>query len=119
MADARCVCTERRATRIAQTTPVGAASPHRSPSPVVNDATGPEAHEQHGSAQPATEPINGRTATPSLARPFGSGSHARLEMPYGHRALAIATDLLRYRPGPDRHDDWPIALRSSSPPLVT
>ncbi|KAE8809712.1 hypothetical protein D1007_13601 [Hordeum vulgare] len=52
------------------------------------------------------EPVDGRTATPSLARPSGSASPARPEMPHGLRALAMATELLRYRPGPDRHNDW-------------
>ncbi|KAE8819127.1 hypothetical protein D1007_03114 [Hordeum vulgare] len=95
----------RRATRIAQTAPVDAVGTRRSPSPVVNAATGPEAQEQHGSSQPTTEPADGRTAMPSLATPSGSASRARPERPHGRRALAMATELLRYRPAPDRHDD--------------
>ncbi|KAE8794165.1 Polypyrimidine tract-binding protein-like protein 1 [Hordeum vulgare] len=97
---------ECRATRIAQTAPVSAVGARRSPSPMVNAATGLEAQEQQGSSQPATEPIDGRTATPLLARPSGSASRARLEMPHGRRALAMATELLRYRPAPDHQDDW-------------
>ncbi|KAE8794417.1 hypothetical protein D1007_30863 [Hordeum vulgare] len=27
-------------------------------------------------------------------------------MPHGRRALAVATELLGYRPAPDHHDDW-------------
>ena len=27
-------------------------------------------------------------------------------MPHDRRALAMATELLRYRPALDRHDDW-------------
>ncbi|KAE8780969.1 hypothetical protein D1007_45820 [Hordeum vulgare] len=106
MADARRVRTERRATRIAQTAPVGAADACRSPSPMVNAATSPEAQEQQGSSQPLKEHVEGRTATPSLVRASGSASRARPETPHGGRALAMATELLRYRPAPDRHDDW-------------
>ncbi|KAE8795956.1 hypothetical protein D1007_29150 [Hordeum vulgare] len=106
MADARRLPVERRAIRIAQTVPVGAAGARRSPSPVVNAATNPEAQEQQGSSEPATEHVEGRTATPSLARPSGSASCARPEMPHCCRTLAMATELLRYRPAPDRHNDW-------------
>ncbi|KAE8820098.1 hypothetical protein D1007_01797 [Hordeum vulgare] len=106
MADARRVCVECRATHIAQTAPIGAGDAHRSPLPMVNAATGPEAQEQQCSSQPATEQVDGRTATPSLARPSGSASRARLEMPHGRRALAMATELLRCRPAPGHHDDW-------------
>ncbi|KAE8792859.1 hypothetical protein D1007_32549 [Hordeum vulgare] len=105
MANARRVRAERRATRVSQTTPVGAAGARRSPSPVVNATTGPEVQEQQGSSQPVTEQAEGRTATPSLGRPSGSASRARPEMPHGWRTLAMATELLRYRPAPDRHDD--------------
>ncbi|KAE8784131.1 hypothetical protein D1007_42347 [Hordeum vulgare] len=73
---------------------------------MVNSATGPEVQEQQGSSQPMTEQADGRTTTPSLVQPFGSVSHARPEMPHGRRALAMATELLRYRPAPDGHDDW-------------
>ncbi|KAE8786327.1 hypothetical protein D1007_39833 [Hordeum vulgare] len=106
MADARRVCAERQATRTAQTVPVCAAGACRSPSPMVNASTGPEAQEQQGSSQPATEHVNSRTATSSLARPSGSASRARPEMPHGPRALTMATELLHYRPTPDRRDDW-------------
>ncbi|KAE8766694.1 hypothetical protein D1007_62051 [Hordeum vulgare] len=73
---------------------------------MVNAATGPDAQEQQGSSQPATEPPDGRTATPSLVRASESASRPRSEMPHGWRALAMATELLRYRPAPDRHNDW-------------
>ncbi|KAE8787394.1 hypothetical protein D1007_38667 [Hordeum vulgare] len=73
---------------------------------MVNAATGPEVQEQQGSSQPVTEPVDGRTTTPSLARPSASTSRARPKMPHGRHALAMATELLRYRPAPDRHDDW-------------
>ncbi|KAE8797594.1 hypothetical protein D1007_27249 [Hordeum vulgare] len=86
--------------------PIGAAGVRRSPSPVMNAATGPEVQEQQGSSQLVTEQANGRTATLSLARPSRSASRARPEMPHGRRALAMATELLRYRPAPDRHDEW-------------
>ncbi|KAE8772841.1 hypothetical protein D1007_55102 [Hordeum vulgare] len=106
MADALRVRAERHATRISQTAPVCAVGARRSLSPVVNAATGLEVQEQQGSSQPVTKPVDGCTATPSLAKPSGSTSRARLEMPYGRRLLAMATELLRYRPAPDRHDDW-------------
>ncbi|KAE8783123.1 hypothetical protein D1007_43453 [Hordeum vulgare] len=76
MADARRVHMEHRATRIAEIAPVDDAGTRWSPSPVVNAATGPEVEEHQGSSQPVTEPVDGRTATPSLGRP--SGSHACL-----------------------------------------
>ncbi|KAE8774480.1 hypothetical protein D1007_53140 [Hordeum vulgare] len=78
----------------------------RSPSPVVNAAMGLDAQEQQGSSQPVTEHPDGRTATPSIARASGVASHARPEMPHGRRVLAMATELLCYRPAPDRHNDW-------------
>ncbi|KAE8806843.1 hypothetical protein D1007_16932 [Hordeum vulgare] len=106
MADARRACTECRATRIAQAPPVGPTDARRSPSPMANAATGPDIQEQQGSSQPATEQPDGRTATPSLVRAFGSASRTRSEMPLGRRALAKATELIRYRPTPDRHNDW-------------
>ncbi|KAI5021455.1 hypothetical protein ZWY2020_058185 [Hordeum vulgare] len=106
MADVPRVRAERRATRIAQTTRAGTAGARRSQSPVVNAATGPDVQEQQGSSQPATEHPDGRTATPSLVQTSGSASHARPEMPHGRRALAMATELLRYRPAPDRHNNW-------------
>ncbi|KAE8766885.1 hypothetical protein D1007_61826 [Hordeum vulgare] len=102
MADARRVRAERRTTRIAQTPHDGATGAHWSSSPVVNAATGPEVRDLQGSSQP----VDGRTATPSLARPSGWTLRARLEVPHGRRALAMATELLHYRPTPDRHDDW-------------
>ncbi|KAE8797378.1 hypothetical protein D1007_27486 [Hordeum vulgare] len=73
---------------------------------MVNAASGLEVQEQQGSSQPVTEPVDVRTATPSLARPSGSASRARPEVPHGWRVLAMATELLRYRPAPDRHDEW-------------
>ncbi|KAE8785703.1 hypothetical protein D1007_40552 [Hordeum vulgare] len=106
MADTRRVRAELRATRIARTAPVGAAGARRSSSPVVNAATSPEAQEQQGSSQPPDEHVNGRTAMPSLDRPSGSASRTRPEMPHGRRALAMATELLRYWPAPDCHDEW-------------
>ncbi|KAE8773697.1 hypothetical protein D1007_54038 [Hordeum vulgare] len=105
MADARRVRAKRRTTRIARTAPVGAASVRRSLSPVVNAATSSRAQEQQGSSEPMTEPVNGYTATLSLARPSRSASRARPEMPDGRRALAMASELLHYRPAPDRHDE--------------
>ncbi|KAE8787575.1 hypothetical protein D1007_38393 [Hordeum vulgare] len=78
----------------------------RLPSTVVNVATDPEVQEQQGSSQPVTEQADGRTATPLLARPSGSVPRARPEMPHGRRALAMATELLHYRPTRDRHFDW-------------
>ncbi|KAE8811434.1 hypothetical protein D1007_11819 [Hordeum vulgare] len=106
MADARPVRTERHATRVAKTAPVGAAGARRSPSPMVNAATGPEVQEQQGSSHPVTEQADGYTTTPLLTRSSGSASHVRPEMPHGRCGLAMATELLRYRPAPDRHDDW-------------
>ncbi|KAE8792872.1 hypothetical protein D1007_32565 [Hordeum vulgare] len=106
MGDARRVRVERRTTRIAQTALVGAAGARWSLLPMVNAAAGPEVQEQQGSSQPMTEPVDGRTSTPSLARPSGSASRARSDMPHLWRAIAMATELLRYRHAPDRHDDW-------------
>ncbi|KAE8788481.1 hypothetical protein D1007_37402 [Hordeum vulgare] len=104
MADARLTRAKRCATRVAQRAPTGLASTCRSPSLVVKAATGPDAQEQQGSSQPATEHPDGRTATLSLVLASGSASSARPEMPHGRRALAMATALLRYRPTPDRHN---------------
>ncbi|KAE8774429.1 hypothetical protein D1007_53201 [Hordeum vulgare] len=105
MGDARRARAEHRTARIAQT-PAGPASARRSPSPVMDAATGPDAQEQHDSSQPVTEHHDGRTATPSLVRGSGATSHARPEVPHGRRVLTMATELLRYRPAPDRHHDW-------------
>ncbi|KAE8775261.1 hypothetical protein D1007_52252 [Hordeum vulgare] len=105
MADARRARAERRTSRVAQTAPVGAAHARRSPSPVVNAATGPEVQEQQGSSQPVTELADGRTATLSLFRASGLASRTRPEAQHGRRTLAIATELLRYRPAPDLHND--------------
>ncbi|KAE8779817.1 hypothetical protein D1007_47134 [Hordeum vulgare] len=105
MADARRARAERHATRVAQTAPVGPAGARWSPSPVVNAAMGNDAHEQQGSSVPATEHPDGRKATPSLVRTSGSISNALPEMPHGQHALAMDTELLRYRPAPDRHND--------------
>ncbi|KAE8812628.1 hypothetical protein D1007_10327 [Hordeum vulgare] len=101
MADARRARAERRATLVAQTPPMGPAGACWSPSPMVNAATGPDAQEQQGSSQQATEQPDDRTATPALVRASGSASRARPEMPHGRHALAVAAQLLRYRPGPD------------------
>ncbi|KAE8798092.1 hypothetical protein D1007_26706 [Hordeum vulgare] len=106
MADARRAHAERSTTRVTQTAPVGPASACRSPSPMENAATGPDAQEWQGSSQPATEQQDGCTATPSLVRASGSASCARLEMPCGWCTLAMATEMLRYWPAPNRHNDW-------------
>ncbi|KAE8819362.1 hypothetical protein D1007_02864 [Hordeum vulgare] len=106
MADAHRARVEHRTTRVAQTAPAGPTGVRWTPSPVVNAATGPVAQEQQGSSQPATEHPDGRTATPWLVRASGSASHARPEMTHGQCALAMATELFRYRPTPDRHNDW-------------
>ncbi|KAE8793355.1 hypothetical protein D1007_32010 [Hordeum vulgare] len=106
MVDARRARAERRATRVAQTTPIGAAGACRSPKLVVNAATSPEVHEQQGSSQPMTERADGRTDTPSLVRASRLASHARPEAPHGRRALAMATELLHYRPASDRYNVW-------------
>ncbi|KAE8806759.1 hypothetical protein D1007_17121 [Hordeum vulgare] len=105
MADARRARAEQRATRVAQTAPTGPAGVHRSSSPVVNAATDPDSHKQQGSSQAATELANVLTATPSLVRASGSASRARTEMPHDRSMLTMATELLRYRPAPDRHND--------------
>ncbi|KAE8777805.1 hypothetical protein D1007_49391 [Hordeum vulgare] len=73
---------------------------------MVNAATGPEVLEQQGSSHLVTEPVDDRTATPSLTRPSESASCALPEVPHGRGALVMATQLLRYRPAPDRHDEW-------------
>ncbi|KAE8766886.1 hypothetical protein D1007_61827 [Hordeum vulgare] len=106
MAHARRARIERCATHVAQTTPVGPASTCRSPSPMVNASTGPDAQEQQGSSQPATEQPDGRNATLSLVRVSESSSRVRPKMLHGRRALAMATELLHYRPAPDRHNNW-------------
>ncbi|KAE8787671.1 hypothetical protein D1007_38374 [Hordeum vulgare] len=106
MAYACLVRTEGRGTRLAQSMPVGDAGTRRLPSPVVNAATGPEIQEQQGSSQQVTEQADGRTATPSLARPSGSVSRALPEMLHGRRVLAMATELLRYWPAPDHYVGW-------------
>ncbi|KAE8817877.1 hypothetical protein D1007_04502 [Hordeum vulgare] len=80
---------------------MGPAGMRRSPSP-----TGPEVQEEQGSSQPATEHPDDHTTTFSLVRASTSASRARPEMPHGRRALAMATELLRYGPAHDRHDDW-------------
>ncbi|KAE8781474.1 hypothetical protein D1007_45255 [Hordeum vulgare] len=71
---------------------------------MVYAAMGPDSQEQQGSSQPATEQPDGRTATPSLVRASGSALRARSEMPHGRRVLAMDTELIRYRPTPDRHN---------------
>ncbi|KAE8811291.1 hypothetical protein D1007_11651 [Hordeum vulgare] len=106
MADARRARAEGRTTRVGQTEPVGPSGARRSPSHVVNTATGPNAQEQQGSSQPAIEHPDGHTATASLVPASGSPSRARPEMPHGQPALALAAELLRYRPAPDCHNVW-------------
>ncbi|KAE8810786.1 hypothetical protein D1007_12394 [Hordeum vulgare] len=96
---------EHRATRIAQTLPAGPSGARRSPSPVVNAATGADAQEQQGSSQPSIEQADGRTATLSLVLSSRLASCAVPEMPHGRCTLAMAIELLRYRPAPDRHND--------------
>ncbi|KAE8783127.1 hypothetical protein D1007_43457 [Hordeum vulgare] len=85
--------------------PVGPAGMCRSPSPMANVAMVPDAQEEQGSSQPATEQTDGRNATPSLVRASGSATRARPEMPHGRHALALATELLPYRPAPKRHNN--------------
>ncbi|KAE8775652.1 hypothetical protein D1007_51822 [Hordeum vulgare] len=80
MADARRARTERRATRVAQTTLVGPTGARWSPSPMVNAATGPDVQEYQGSSQPATEHPDGRTATPSLVWASESATDRRCRM---------------------------------------
>ncbi|KAE8808456.1 hypothetical protein D1007_15010 [Hordeum vulgare] len=106
MADARQARAERRTTRVSQTAPVGPAGTRRSPSPMVNAATGPDAQEQQDSSQPVTKHPDSRTATQSLVRASGSALRAQPEMPHGRCTLAMATELLRYRPDPDCHNNW-------------
>ncbi|KAE8806403.1 hypothetical protein D1007_17458 [Hordeum vulgare] len=106
MAHARRARAERRATRIAQTAPVGVAGARRKPWPVVNVATGPKDQEQQGSSQSVTKQDDDLTITPSLVRASGSASRARSEASHGRRALAMATELLRYQPAPDCHNEW-------------
>ncbi|KAE8782773.1 hypothetical protein D1007_43823 [Hordeum vulgare] len=86
--------------------PVGRAGADRSPLPMENAATGLGAQEQQGSSKPAIKQPDGRTATLSLVRASRSASRARPEMSLGRHALALATELLCYRPAPDRHNDW-------------
>ncbi|KAE8818662.1 hypothetical protein D1007_03475 [Hordeum vulgare] len=119
MADACWARDERRTTRVAQTAPVGPAGARRSPSPMANAATGPDAQEQQGSSQRATEQADDCTATPSLVQASGSASRARPEMPHGQRVLVMASELLCYRPAPDCSTISSTALRSSSPVPVT
>ncbi|KAE8816432.1 hypothetical protein D1007_06036 [Hordeum vulgare] len=106
MADAHQARAEHRATRITQMVATNPAGACRSPLHMMNAAIGPDAQEQQGSSQPATEHLDSRTASPSLVRAFGSASYAQPEMPHGRRAWAMATELLRYRPTPDCHNDW-------------
>ncbi|KAE8818322.1 hypothetical protein D1007_03956 [Hordeum vulgare] len=94
MVDARRARVERRATRVAQTAPVGPAGMRQSPPLMANAATAPDAQEQQGSSQPAIEQADDRTATPSLLWASGSASRAQPEMPHSWRALAMAIELL-------------------------
>ncbi|KAE8797481.1 hypothetical protein D1007_27338 [Hordeum vulgare] len=106
MADARRAHAKRHAARVAQTAPAGSTGAHRSPSSVMNAATGADAQGQQGSSQPVTEHLDGRTTTRSLVRGSGGTSHARPEMPHSRCVLAMATELLCYWPAPDRHHNW-------------
>ncbi|KAE8809427.1 hypothetical protein D1007_13944 [Hordeum vulgare] len=106
MPDAHRARAECRSARIAQTASTGLAGARRSPSHVMNASMVPDAQEQQGSSQPVTEHRDGLTATRSLVQGSGATSHAWSEMPHGRCALAMATKLLRYRPGPDRYHDW-------------
>ncbi|KAE8815115.1 hypothetical protein D1007_07436 [Hordeum vulgare] len=67
---------------------------------------GPRRSRTKGSSQSATEHPDDRTATPSLVSASGSASRTRSEMPHSRRVLAMATELLRYRPAPDFHNEW-------------
>ncbi|KAE8775475.1 hypothetical protein D1007_52032 [Hordeum vulgare] len=100
MADAHRARAKRRATRVAQTVPISAAGACRSPSLVMNAATGPEVQEQQGSSQPvAARPLRHSSAL--------QGRHRTLDRRlHGRRALAMATELLRYSPACDCHNDW-------------
>ncbi|KAE8803521.1 hypothetical protein D1007_20596 [Hordeum vulgare] len=104
MADTHRARVERRTTRVAQTVHVGSVGARRSPSPVVNAPMGLDVQAQQGSSHPATEQPDSRTATPSVVRASRSASSARTEISHGWRVLAMATELLRYRPAPDRHN---------------
>ncbi|KAE8806327.1 hypothetical protein D1007_17482 [Hordeum vulgare] len=84
----------------------GPPSARRSPSSVVNAAMGLEVQEQQGSSQAATEHPDSRTATLLLVWASWSASRARPKIPHGRHALAMATELLRYQPAHDRHNDW-------------
>ncbi|KAE8794600.1 hypothetical protein D1007_30639 [Hordeum vulgare] len=106
MADSRHSRAECYATRVAQMAPAGPAGARWSSSTVVNAVTGPDAREKHGSSQTVTKHPDGRTATPSLARASKAASQARPEIPHNRHTLAMATELLRYQPTPDHHDDW-------------
>ncbi|KAE8773558.1 hypothetical protein D1007_54173 [Hordeum vulgare] len=105
MADARRARAECPATRLNQTTPMGPARARRSPSAMANATTGPDAQEQKVSCQPSTEQPDGCSATPSLVQASGSASRARPEMSHGQRVLSMASELVRYRPTPDLHND--------------
>ena len=103
MADARRARAERRAaraTRVAQTAPVGG-PPRCSPSPA---ATGPAGNEQLASSQHPLVRRDGRTATTSLT-PAGSSSHARRAPMDAHASLLLARELLHYRPVDDLYED--------------
>ena len=107
MADACRARAERRAaraTRVAQTAPVGG-PPRRSPSPAANAATGPAGNEQQASSQHPSVRWEGRTATPSLT-PAGSPSRDRRAPTDAHAALLLARELLHYRPVGDLYEDW-------------
>ena len=107
MSDARWARAERRAaraSRVAQTAPVGG-HPRRSPSPAVNVATGPVGNKQQASSQHPSMRRDDRTATPSLA-PAGSSSRAPGTAMEARAALIVANKLLRYRPIDDVYEEW-------------
>ncbi|KAE8780165.1 hypothetical protein D1007_46719 [Hordeum vulgare] len=119
MADARRVRAERRAACIAQTAPVGAVGARRSPSPMVNAATGPEARQQQGSSQPPTEQVDGRTATLSLARLRDRHHALGQRCPSAAARLPWPPSCFVTNPLPTAMTTGSIASRSSSLPPAT
>src|SRR4051812_26720976 len=107
MSGSRRARAERRAaiaSRVAQTAPVGG-HPRRSPSPVVNAATGPAGNEQQASSQHPSVRQDGRTATPSLT-PAGSSSRAHRAPLEARAALIASNELLRYCRVDDVYEEW-------------
>lgn len=106
MVDARHVRAERRASGVAQTTPVGNNAPRRSASLVAIATTDPTAHEQHDSSLPPSMRRDGRNATPSPTPATVSFSHDRRGPANAQAVLLMARELLRYRPANDLYDVW-------------